>query len=143
MSWTEDDSAADLLDRSPFDRHYGLELGEVDAELVTATVPIAAELLQPMGVVHGGVYAAIAEGIASLGTNVAVHSRGQVALGLSNATNFLRPMGTGSIAATARRLHLGLTTAVWDVEMRDDQGRLCATSRVTLAIRSGRLAEAK
>jgi uncharacterized protein (TIGR00369 family) len=136
-------STADLLDRSPFDRHYGLELGEIGAELVTATVPVTAELLQPIGLVHGGVYAAIAEGIASLGTNVAVHPRGQLALGLSNATNFLRPVGSGSIAATARRLHLGHTTAVWDVEMRDDQGRLCATSRITLAIRADRHAEAK
>lgn len=134
---------ADLLDRSPFDRHYGLELGEIGAELVTATVPITAELLQPIGVVHGGVYAAIAEGVASLGTNVAVHRRGELALGLSNATNFLRPVGTGSIAATARRLHLGRTTSVWDVEMRDDQGRLCATSRVTLAIRPDRTSKAK
>jgi 1,4-dihydroxy-2-naphthoyl-CoA hydrolase len=56
-------------------------------------------------------------------------------MGLSNATNFVRPMEEGTVHARARRLHSGRTTWVWDVEMTDDQGRLCAVSRLTIAVR--------
>lgn len=124
-----------VLAISPFDRHCGLRLLEASGERVTAELPVTPELLQPTGVLHGGVYAAIAEGTASLGTNHAVHSQGKVALGMSNATSFLRPIAAGSVHAEARRRHLGATTSIWDVEMRDDAGRLCATSRVTIAVR--------
>lgn len=84
------------------------------------------------------VYAVVAEGTASLGTNHAVHGRGDFALGMSNSTNFVRPIAAGTIHATATRRHLGLTTSLWDVEMRDDGDRLCAVSRVTLAVRRHR-----
>jgi uncharacterized protein (TIGR00369 family) len=124
-----------VLRISPFDRHCGLRLGEVGGERVTAELPVAPELLQPTGVVHGGVYATVAEALASLGTNHAVHSQGKVAMGMNNVTSFMRPVASGSVHAEARRLHLGLTTSVWDVVMRDDEGRLCAVGRVTLAIR--------
>lgn len=124
-----------VLKISPFDRHCGLRLLAASGEEVTAELPVTPELLQPTGVLHGGVYAAIAEGLASLGTNHAVHSHGKVAMGMSNATSFMRPVASGSVHAEARRLHLGVTTSVWDVEMRDDGGRLCAVGRVTLAVR--------
>jgi uncharacterized protein (TIGR00369 family) len=57
------------------------------------------------------------------------------ALGMSNSTTFLRPVTEGHLNALARRRHGGRTTWVWDVELSDDQGRICALVRVTLAIR--------
>ena len=89
------------------------------------------------GIVHGGVHAAIAEGLASLGTNHGVAAEGKIGLGLSNQSSFLRPLGSGTIHAIARRRHRGRTTWVWDVELADDEGRLCAVSRVTVALRPG------
>jgi 1,4-dihydroxy-2-naphthoyl-CoA hydrolase len=94
--------------------------------------------MQPFGLVHGGVYAAVAESLASHGTG-AVLGEGRVAMGLSNQTNFLRPVTTGTINARAVRRHGGRTTAVWDVEITDDSDRLCALSRVTIAIRERRV----
>jgi 1,4-dihydroxy-2-naphthoyl-CoA hydrolase len=124
-----------LLELSPFDRHYGLELVECGEELMRARVPVREHVTQPMGLVHGGVHAAIAEGLASLGTNYGVAAEGKVGLGMSNDSKFLRPMARGTIHATARRRHRGRTTWVWDVELTDDAGRLCALSRVTIAVR--------
>jgi 1,4-dihydroxy-2-naphthoyl-CoA hydrolase len=124
-----------LLDVSPFDRHYGLELVECSDELVRGRVPVREHVTQPTGVVHGGVHAAIAEGLASLGTNHGVAAEGKFGLGMSNQSSFLRPIGGGTIHATARRRHRGRTTWVWDVELTDDEGRLCALSRVTVAVR--------
>ena len=90
---------------------------------------------QPFGIVHGGIYAAVAEGLASYATAKVVAPQGKVASGLSNQTSFLRPVSGGTIHAAAVRKHAGRTTWVWEVEMSDDQGRLCALSRMTIAIR--------
>jgi 1,4-dihydroxy-2-naphthoyl-CoA hydrolase len=124
-----------LMEASPFDRHYGLEVVDASDELVRGLVHVVDELKQPTGVVHGGVYAAIAEALASLGTNVGVNADGNVGLGMSNHSSFLRPVSEGVVHAEARRRHRGRTTWVWDVDLTDDEGRLCATSRVTIAVR--------
>jgi 1,4-dihydroxy-2-naphthoyl-CoA hydrolase len=118
-----------------FDRLYGLEFVFVSDTEVRATVPVREELKQPAGLVHGGVYAAIAESLASFGTGVAVAAQGEMAMGLSNATNFLRPITEGVIHAVATRIHRGRTTWVWDVRISDDAGRTCAVTRMTIAVR--------
>jgi uncharacterized protein (TIGR00369 family) len=123
------------LQASPFDHHYGLEIEEATDEVVRGRVPVREHLLQPVGLVHGGVYASIAEALASFGTNVGVVPRGSIGLGMSNHSTFLRPMRDGTIHGLARRRHRGRTTWVWDVELTDDDGRLCALSRVTIAVR--------
>jgi uncharacterized protein (TIGR00369 family) len=96
------------------------------------------ELLQPFGQVHGGVYAAISETLASVGTMVVVVAQGSAAMGLSNQTSFLRPISSGTIHARALRRHRGRTTWVWDVEISDDEGRTCALTRMTIAVRPRR-----
>lgn len=123
------------FEASPFDRHYGLEIEEATDELVRGSVPVREHVLQPVGLVHGGVHASIAEALASLGTNVGVVPDGKIGLGLSNHSSFLRPISEGTIHAVARRRHRGRTTWIWDVELSDDDGRLCAVSRVTIAVR--------
>jgi len=121
-----------------FDRLIGLELLEVDAEEVRAQVVVRDEILQPFGLVHGGLYASIAESLASIGTAVVVLGEGMTAIGMCNNTTFLRSIAAGTVHAVGRPLHRGRTTWVWDVEITDDDGRLCATSRVTIAVRPKR-----
>lgn len=134
--WT-DETDRSLAANSAFDSHYGLNMVECNGEVVRATLQIKPELLQPTGVVHGGVYASIAEAMASGGTNWAVTPGGEVGLGMSNNTSFLRPASSGLLSAEARPRHRGRTTWVWDVEIRDEAERLCAVSRVTIAVRRG------
>ncbi len=128
----------ELVTASPFDRHYGLEIVEAGTEVVRGRVPVRERVMQPMGIVHGGVYASIAEGLASVGTNHGVAADGMAGLGMTNSTTFLRPVSTGTIHAEARPRHRGRTTWVWDVELTDDEGRVCAVSRVTVAVRPAR-----
>ena len=90
---------------------------------------------QPAGLVHGGAYAALAESMVSLTTHEAVAGNGRLALGQSNHTSFLRPVTEGTVHAEGRPRHRGRTSWIWDVEFTDDDGRLCAISRVTLAVR--------
>jgi 1,4-dihydroxy-2-naphthoyl-CoA hydrolase len=118
-----------------FDRLIGLELVSVDEEEVRAQVKVRDELRQPAGLVHGGVFASMAETMASMATWIAVQDDGMTAQGLSNQTSFLRPILDGTIHAVARRRHRGRTTWVWEVDITDDAGRLCALVRMTIAVR--------
>ena len=118
-----------------FDGLYGLVVTECTEDLVRGEVLVCDELLQPAGLVHGGVYAAVAESVCSIGTHFAVADGGQVAMGSSNLTSFMRPITAGTIHAVARARHRGRTTWVWEAEMSDDDGRLCVVSRVTVAVR--------
>jgi 1,4-dihydroxy-2-naphthoyl-CoA hydrolase len=118
-----------------FDRLYGLELLAYSDGEVRAQVAVRDELKQPAGLVHGGVYAAVAESMTSLATAMAVVGEGNTAVGLSNSTSFLRPITAGVVHALATRLHRGRTTWVWDVHFSDDAARPCAVTRMTIAVR--------
>ena len=89
---------------------------------VRARLPVTDALKQPLGVVHGGVYAVIADALTA--------GDGRV---ITSQTSFLRPAVSGTLSAVARRRHGGRTTAVWEVDVLDDAGRLCAVVRTTIA----------
>jgi uncharacterized protein (TIGR00369 family) len=118
-----------------FDGLYGLVMTEIGDGIMAGEVAVRAELKQPAGLVHGGVYASIAESLASMGTWKEVEAAGKAAMGLSNLTSFLRPITTGTVHARAQALHRGRTTWVWEVRCSDDAGHLCVLSRVTVAVR--------
>jgi 1,4-dihydroxy-2-naphthoyl-CoA hydrolase len=118
-----------------FDALYGLEILSLGDEEATAEVKVRDDILQPAGLVHGGVFAAIAESLTAFATWQAVSREGRSAQGRSNQTSFLRPIVGGTIHATARRRHRGRTTWVWEVDITDDEGRVCALVRMTVAVR--------
>lgn len=118
-----------------FDAFYGLELLELGQDFARAQLLVKDHHKQPFGLVHGGIYASIAEALASYATASVVVPRGQAASGMSNFSSFLRPITDGTVHAMATCKHAGRTTWVWEVEMTDDHRRLCATSRVTIAVR--------
>ena len=121
-----------------FDGLYGLEVTAWEDGLVRGSVGVRDELKQPAGLVHGGVFASIAESLASMATHFAVADDGRAAMGLSNQTSFLRPITEGRVHAEARARHRGRTTWVWEVDFTDNQGRLCALCRMTIAVREVR-----
>jgi 1,4-dihydroxy-2-naphthoyl-CoA hydrolase len=122
-----------------FDRLYGLRLLECSETQVRAQVQVREEICQPYGLVHGGMYASIAESMTSLVTGMSVLEQGELAMGLSNNTSFLRPITEGVVHAHATRLHRGRTTWVWDVRFSDDADRTCALTRMTIAVRPQRV----
>jgi 1,4-dihydroxy-2-naphthoyl-CoA hydrolase len=111
----------------------GFELLELAEEAAVARFPITDRVKQRFGLVHGGAYAALAEVLATEATVAAVQPN--AAMGMSNDTSFLRGARGAWITARARRRHRGRTTWVWEVDHTDDEGRLCAVSRVTIAVR--------
>jgi 1,4-dihydroxy-2-naphthoyl-CoA hydrolase len=123
---------------SGFAEEIGVEWIDFDPDNARARVKVDKRHLQVYGIVHGGVYATLAESICSAATYGAVHEDDLVAMGQSNDTTFLRPISEGYITAAATTRHRGRTTWIWDVEMSDDDGRVCALSRMTIAIRPRR-----
>ena len=117
------------------DGTLGFETLEMTDEVVRGRVAVEQRIQQPMGLVHGGVYAALAESLASEATFRVVYPDGSIAVGLSNSTSFIRPITEGHVNAAGRRRHRGRTTWIWDIDFSDDQGRLCASTRVTMAVR--------
>lgn len=119
-----------------FDGLYGLEISEVGEGFMRGTVAVRDELKQPAGLVHGGVYAAIAESLASIATGTELAGEDRIAVALANHTSVLHPVSEGTIEALAVRRHRGRTTRVWQVDMSDSEDRLCVVARVTIAIRA-------
>lgn len=118
------------------DEILGFELTELEDDRASGRVTVTDRLKQPLGMVHGGVYAALAESLASAATHRVVLEDGLAALGMSNLTSFFRPVTEGTVHAEATRVHRGRTSWVWDVRLTDEAGRLCALSRVTVAVRA-------
>jgi len=118
------------------DATIGFEYLEGDGDRARGRFEVTDDVRQPYGIVHGGAYATAAESLASAATYMAVKDAGMLAMGQSNHTSFLRPVSEGTIHAAGTARHRGRTSWVWEVEFTDDQGKLCALTRVTMAVRS-------
>ncbi|MDP9343160.1 MAG: PaaI family thioesterase [Actinomycetota bacterium] len=118
---------------NPLMDRLGIEWLELDPDRIVARIPVAGNT-QPYGVVHGGATAALCETVGSFGTAL-VAGFDRISVGIALTVNHLRSVREGHITATGVPLHVGRSTAVWDMRVEDDEGRLVAVSRLTLAIR--------
>ena len=110
----------------------GMEYTEVGPDKVVVTVEVGPHLHQPYGIVHGGVYCAIAEEVASIAGAVWLGGESKI-VGVNNSTDFLRAVTEGTLTATGTPVHRGRSQQLWRVEIADDQGRLAAVGQVRLA----------
>jgi 1,4-dihydroxy-2-naphthoyl-CoA hydrolase len=121
------------------DETLSFEVLEIGTERATATVTIDDRHRQRAGLIHGGVYAALAELLASEATAAGgAAEQNMTVMGMANSTHFIRALTGGTIRAEADALHRGRTTWIWDVRFADESGRTCAISRVTIALRPKR-----
>jgi 1,4-dihydroxy-2-naphthoyl-CoA hydrolase len=123
----------------PFDQTLdgtlGLEIVEVTDDAIRGRLPVEDRIRQVYGIVHGGAMSAIAESLASIGTARGVLADGKIAMGQEINVSFMRPIAGGHVNALARVRRRGRTTWNWEVEITDDDGRLCALLRATIAVR--------
>jgi 1,4-dihydroxy-2-naphthoyl-CoA hydrolase len=120
--------------RSTLIEWLGIRFTEIGPDFVRATMPVNAHTHQPMGVLHGGASVALAETVGSTAANLCVDSAREVCLGQEINANHLRPVYTGWVTATARPLHRGNRSHVWQIEIRDERERLVCVSRLTMAV---------
>ncbi len=119
--------------QGPFSAHIGLTFIEVTSDRVVATWTAASRHHQPFGIVHGGVHASVVETLGSIGSNTWLEEqRGGTAyaVGVHNSTDFFRAVREGDLESVATAVHQGRSQQVWDVETRDDQGRLVARGQL-------------
>ena len=121
-----------LEDTGPFLRAAGLVFDAISAALVTGHLDLGPEHHTPWGVVHGGVYTAAVETAASVGASIAVRDQGQVAVGLTNTTHFLRSVTAGRVNVEATALNQGRTQQLWSVDYTDESGRPIAHGELRL-----------
>ena len=113
--------------------HLGIEFTEVGDDFLRARVPVDERTRQPFGLLHGGVSVVLAETLGSVG---AYHAspEGWLAVGLDINANHLRAARSGWVTGTARPVHIGKTTQVWQIDMVNDAGEPTCVSRITMAI---------
>jgi 1,4-dihydroxy-2-naphthoyl-CoA hydrolase len=121
-----------------FDGTLGVEVVEVTDDVIRGRMPVEDRIRQPYGIVHGGAMSAIAESLTSLGTARGVYPDGKIAMGQEINASFMRPISAGHVNALARVRRRGRTAWNWEVEITDDDGRLCALLRATIAVREAR-----
>ncbi|MDE1556159.1 MULTISPECIES: hotdog fold thioesterase [Comamonas] len=113
--------------------HLGIEITEVGDDYLVGRVPVDHRTKQPFGLLHGGVSVVLAE---TLGSIAAFHAspEGHLAVGLDINANHLRAVRSGWVTGTARPVHIGRTTQVWQIDMVDERGQMNCVSRITMAI---------
>ena len=113
--------------------HLGIEFLEVGEDFISARVPVDARTVQPFGLLHGGVSVVLAETLGSCAANFAC-APGSRAVGLDINANHLRGVRAGWVTGVTRPVHLGRTTQVWQIELKNEAGELTCVSRITMAI---------
>lgn len=114
--------------------HLGMRVTEIGADYVRGTMPVDARTRQPFGLLHGGASVALAESLGSLAGNLCLDLATEMAIGLDINANHVRAATAGVVTGTARSLHLGRTTQVWEIRIEDERARLVCISRLTLAV---------
>ena len=112
----------------------GIEFCEIGPDYLTAKMPVDHRTVQPLGVVNGGAFCALAETVGSMAANLCVDREKYVALGLDINANHTKSAGKGFVYGKASPLHLGKLTQVWEIRMTNEEGQLCSISRLTMAV---------
>ena len=133
--WTQDISVQVLTDIhiGTAVQHLGMEFLEVGDDFITARVPVDARTKQPYGLLHGGVSVVLAETLGSCGAAFSCPP-GHRAVGLDINANHLKGATSGWVTGTTRPVHIGRTTQVWQIELKNDAGELTCVSRITMAV---------
>lgn len=113
--------------------HLGMRITEIGDDYVRGTMPVDARTKQPFGLLHGGASVALAETLGSTAGNLCIDAS-EMAVGLEINANHVRAATAGLVSGTARPLHVGRSTQVWEIRIEDERARLVCISRLTLAV---------
>lgn len=114
--------------------HLGIRITEVGDDYLRGTMPVDARTKQPFGLLHGGASVALAETLGSLAGTMCVDATQEMAVGIEINANHVRAKTEGIVTGTARPLHVGRNTQVWEIRIEDEGAKLICVSRLTLAI---------
>jgi 1,4-dihydroxy-2-naphthoyl-CoA hydrolase len=138
MIWFNDTKpvadAFNAMNAGTINATLGIEVTEVGDDYLRGTMPVDQRTHQPYGILHGGASVVLAESLGSAGAALCVDSGRYRVVGLDINANHLRAVSGGHVTGTATPIHLGRTTQVWSIELRDDDGRMTCICRLTIAV---------
>lgn len=117
--------------------NLGIRFTELGDDYLRGTMPVDQRTKQPYGLLHGGASVALAETLGSLAGWLAIPADGGRVVGIEINANHVRAATAGEVTGTARPLHVGRSTQVWEIRIEDAQARLVCISRITLAVVAG------
>jgi len=134
--WFSSPSVEDLKARSAntLVEHIGVEYIEIGDDYIKARMPVDHRTIQPARILHGGASVVLAETLGSVAANQCIDPDRQMAVGLEINANHVRSVRDGYVTGTVRALHIGRSTQIWEIHIRDDQDRLVCISRITMAV---------
>lgn len=122
------------LNKNTIMEHIGIEITALDAESITGKMPVDHRTHQPFGLLHGGASVVLAETLGSIASTLILEPKGQYCVGLDINANHIRGVKEGWVYGTARALHLGRSTHVWEIKITNEAEKLVCVSRLTMAV---------
>ncbi len=132
--WNPGIEATQKLAAKSMSAHIGLLVTEIGDDFVRGTMPVDHRTVQPWGRLHGGANVVLAEELGSFAANMCLDPNESFAVGLDINANHLRGVTSGIVTGTARPVHIGRSTQVWEIRIEDDKGQLACISRLTMAV---------
>ncbi len=129
-----DIDAVNARARGSLVEHLGIAITEAGDDWLRGTMPVDARTKQPYGLLHGGASVALAETLGSMAGNLCVDNAREMVVGLEINANHLRAAREGIVTGTARAVHVGRSTQVWEIRIENEAGKLVCISRITLAV---------
>lgn len=121
--------------------HLGIQFSEIGENYLKATMPVDERTKQPYGLLHGGASVALAETLGSVASSLVLDAERSICVGLEINANHIRSVSSGYVTGTATPIHLGSSTHVWDIKIKDENDKLVCISRLTVAVLSKRRKE--
>lgn len=135
--WFRDDITIELLNNRGHNtlvQHLGIEYTAIGNDYISAKMPVDERTRQPMGILHGGAHVALAESLGSLGANLCLDNQKEYAVGLDINSNHIKSVDKGFVLGTARPIHLGKKTQVWEIKIYNEKDQLLNISRLTMMV---------
>lgn len=114
--------------------YFEIQFTEVGDNYLTATMPVDERVHQPIGIMHGGISCMLAETVGSMAAQFCVNTKTHHCVGLDINTNHIRSIRKGVVTAKATPFHLGGSTQVWSIEIRDEKDQIISVTRLTMAV---------
>ncbi|HRG59082.1 MAG TPA: hotdog fold thioesterase [Bacteroidia bacterium] len=136
MIWFKEVDALSLenIGQNTMSSHLGITILEIGPNFIKAKMPVDERTKQPYGILHGGASVALAETIGSYGSHLVIDSQKFQSVGLEINANHIKKVSEGFVYGTAKPIHLGKSTHVWSIEIKDENEKLICICRLTVAI---------
>jgi 1,4-dihydroxy-2-naphthoyl-CoA hydrolase len=122
------------MSKGTIDEHLGIKITQVGDDYLSGTMPADKRTFQPYGIVHGGANVVLAETLGSIAGAHVIDTNSLLCLGQEVSATHLRPVSSGMVTGTARPIHLGKRSHVWEIRLENDQGKLSCIAKLILAI---------